>query len=1249
MKKVLRVIITLAVVLIAIPALFTMCEDNVRYSIGDITYDPETNLISWYDNSGANKWLISVNGQKEQKIGAPQYSYDANESTFSVRIEGLFKKQGHEKNPVAFVTFHYLDTVSGLKVEDGAVKWDPVPGATGYDVYNNGDHVTTTSDCYYTIPSGSFNIYVKPTMNGYYYCYPSETVSGAVLAAPQNLRYENGVFKWDAVTNADYYQLKINGQSFTTSDTSYQYDPTGSDIEIEISAGSNAENSYVSAPLKLTCYYLPAVRDFSFSETGDLIWSEIPNADGYNVTINGVETQYLTSPCLTGIIPDTSYTVTVIPTAYLYYTEDAIPYTFEQLSPVTGVTIDHAEVHWDTHERAVRYDVVINGETFSTDTTSLKLSEDQIGEEITVQVYAVGSGENSRSYTAVSQTFVYLTPITTYSFDQNGSLVWPAVNGATQYMVILNDMETQVVTEPVFSNIQLDTQYTVKVVPQCDHSYSVEPEPYTFEKLSPVNNINFAEGKITWDTHSRAESYEVIVNGDVKTTTENFLTLGNVKHSVTIEVFAKGTLPNSRSFTSTKDTYTYLPEVTNIRVEDGILKWSESQGAFGYQLTLSNGSIINVDTNQYSAIIPNQQYVVKIMPVNTTIKSFSYQSAEFIFSILAAPTVTYQQGVFRWQGTNDASGYIFRVTLPDGTVLDESLPHNQFIKQYNFSTPGKYTVSVKLVAKPEIDNLYDSAFSAPVSVIQLNNVTGHDVINNNQSTQSVQIRVNPVEYACGYKVYVNGQEVANTDTDTCMIDLLSLSTDDRETTFTVEIRAIGKTTANEVILDSINTYSFNLVRLATPTGLSISGTTVSWNSVSNAAKYIVFVDGVGYETTTSQYQLTNLSEGNHTITVQAINLDSDLYMPSRHSLALNVQKLAAPADVRIEPAGNELVLKWSQVTGASNYQIKIGSNISDPVRATSYPVSQHANALGAGEGVQVSVYAKGNGSNIIDSEPSITITIAKLNAPTNLGVSGDNIVWNPSEVDNIGATAYELYLNGKVYNTSGTSFPTADIPAGTYAAYVKAIGNKTTTIDSPNSGSVYITKLATITNVQATEGGKVYTWDVVPGATSYRVTVDGVEYYVNEPKFEVNFTEAKTYNISIRAISTAPNTIQGDAYTISQQVRALLTPTYVADADVNNMADNTYTVVNNGSSFTIVAKASGTMPVSYEFYVEGISEIDPDGSYDYVIAGAYEGMPFVIAVKFKYSGFGADGVYYIDSAMSAETTVIYSAIVPSVE
>jgi hypothetical protein len=372
-------------------------------------------------------------------------------------------------------------------------------------------------------------------------------------------------------------------------------------------------------------------------------------------------------------------------------------------------------------------------------------------------------------------------------------------------------------------------------------------------------------------------------------------------------------------------------------------------------------------------------------------------------------------------------------------------------------------------------------------------------------------------------------------------------------------------------------------------------------------------------------------------------------MPSRHSIALNVQKLAAPADVRIEPAGNELVLKWSQVTGASNYQIKIGSNISDPVRATSYPVSQHANALGAGEGVQVSVYAKGNGSNIIDSEPSFTITIAKLNAPTNLGVSGDNIVWNPSEVDGVGATAYELYLNGKVYNTSGTSFPTADIPAGTYAAYVKAIGNKTTTIDSPNSGSVYITKLAAVTNVQATEGGRVYTWDVVQGATSYRVTVDGVDYYVNEPKFEVKFTEAKTYNITIRAISTAPNTIQGDAYTISQQVRALLTPTYVAGADMNNMADNTYTVVNNGSSFTIVAKASGNMPVSYEFYVEGISEIDPDGSYDYVIAGAYEGMPFVIAVKFKYSGFGADGVYYIDSAMSAETTVIYSAIVPSVE
>lgn len=1088
-----KVILGGAVLILAIIGLVTLlksCGSKPQYAIYNVYYDYETKTITWDDNSDAKSWTVTINGESED-VKTKSYKYDAGTSSFTLSISA----KGTKKDVQSFsATFNYLAPVSGLRVENGCLVWDAVPGANRYTVYDaSGQYsICTTYDCYYEIMPGSFNLYVLPECDGYYFSSGKyETKSGVILEAPYGLRYENGVFSWNAVNGADYYEITINGEKYVSTTNSYPYSGNKTDMNVSVAAGSNSAGSYLSAPLADTCYYL--------------------------------------------------------------------------------------------------------------------------------------------------------APVTEFSFDETGALVWPAVAHATGYTVHIDGRSDQHVTTPYFTDIALDTRYTVTVTPYTNLGYTDQPVPYSFEKLSPVTNIAFANGTITWDNHMRAEYYEVIVNGNKFTSYANSYTMSNIPtENLTIQVYAARNEENSRSFMATTASYTYIPKVENLRVEDGILTWNASEGASGYQISFSNGTSTVVNATTYADIQPNRQYVVKVRPTADIENYYTYDSQELTFTVLAAPTVTFQQGVFRWNGSGDAQGYAFRVVDPNGQVITENLPQEQFTKSYSFNIPGRYTISVKLIAKPG-NNVYDSQYSAPIYVTQLADVTGHQIINNIDSTAQVQIMANAVNGASGYKVSVNGTDITNSNSNTFALDLLALSTDNTEVTFRVAIKAIGNTTSNEVFLDSKNDYVFNLVRLATPQNVTVSGNRVTWNNVSNANKYILYIDGARYECTTTEYTFTNLSEGNHKIKVQAINSDSQVYMPSRYSNEVSVTKLPKPANVRLEKAGDDIVLRWDAVNSATGYQLQIGIASSESVNRTSFVLTTHSSQLQGGDGKQITVYAKGDGATVLDSEPSDTITIAKLNAPQNLTVSGDNITWSAAEVDGVMASSYILYIDGVEYPVTGTSYSTANIPEGTHTVCVVAVGsisNNRYSINSDKSGTIYVEKLAQVSNINKT--GNTYTWDPVFGA-EYAVTVDGVVSYTTQPSIEVNFDSAGTHTVSIQAYSRGINTIASNPYVIEQQVIALRAPAFVNDAA--SLTDYSFTYERNGDDLTIIAKApSDIVAVEYEFYIEGIVYKNSVGTHTYHITDSYEGCEYTIKVKFITNGFGTDGNYYISSQTSQDVIFKYSKI-----
>ncbi|MBE6694464.1 MAG: fibronectin type III domain-containing protein [Ruminococcaceae bacterium] len=1097
MKRILSIACALMALLFVVTA-FAACGDEPNYVIGNLSYDPESGILDWSDNSDASEWIVVIDG-KEFKTKQSQITYEATNKDINVSIEGLHDKKGSEINPVLSTTIYYLETVTGLEIKDGQLRWNSVNNANAYQVYNNGSPVSTVSECAYTIPSGAFNLYVMPMRSGsYYYCYKSESLSGMILASPTTVSYSNGVFTWDAVENADYYELKINGESVTASTNSYSFAGNKKDIEISIAAGSNQAGAYVSSPLVKTCHYL--------------------------------------------------------------------------------------------------------------------------------------------------------TPVTEFSFDETGSLIWNPVENATHYDVVLNDQAQGTVSTPVFSNIQLDTYYTIKVTPVGEFSYTDVATPYSFEKLSPVTGIAFSNGIITWDVHARAASYEIKVNGEEFTSEKNSYNIGNIQKTITIEVYAIGEKENSRSFMSTSQTYTYLPKVDNVRVEDGILKWNASEGAVSYTIrfTNRNNQTTSVTETSFSNITPNTQYVAQIIPVGPNANFYSYWSQEFDFTVLAAPTLSYSQGVFKWQGINEAAGYTVRITDPDGKVSEKTLDKMQYTQNCDFvEKAGDYTIAVKVLADTSNDKLFDSAYSKSMTVKQLKDVTNHTVDHSSTNFDNFCFTIDAVDGASGYKIFVNEAEKTSSASNSVKLDIQSLLTDDSETTFVVEVQAIGKVTSDTIVLDSKGKYAFEVIKLATPQNVTISGTKIEWEDVNRTSKYLVSIDGKTFETSSSYYQTTNVTAGAHTVMVRALAMPSDDtsgtvtdYMSSRWSTPISFTKLAAPANVRIESAGTDTIVKWDQVNGNKGYAIKIGTNDPENWNATAYNISSHVGALKAGEGVQISIYAKGDGSTLMDSEPSATITVARLNVPTNLTFSGDNLTWTAPDVDGIKPTSYKLYIGSEEIPVTGTSYSVADLPAGEYNISIVAVGNRTTTIDSPKSESIRVVKLAEVTNVQAS--GTTYTWDMVSGAAQYEIKINNTTYYSTATQFDVSaiFTGKQGYSVSIRAISSDPYVIAGKAYSFTQTVETLAVPQYKNDA--SQLTANTFTISVDESSktLTITALTGDVIPMQVEYYVDGMVL----STNQYTMSLGITGYEYKVQVRFIGHGFAAGvdggiGTYYIDSPISAEVTV----------
>lgn len=202
--------------------------------------------------------------------------------------------KGYASSETTFVYERKLDKVNGITVADGRLTWNQVSGATSY--------VIRTADKIYTVlgnnldlsalESGTYSITVTPVAHG------ANSVASDVFtyekkspALPADLTLIGTLLKWNAVSDATSYEVKLNGKSLTVAKDATEVDLAGvmSFSEgIDYTITFKAINASGSAEKTMVVRYNAMNPTLSY-ESGVLRWMPVLGATSYDVQIGNGE------------------------------------------------------------------------------------------------------------------------------------------------------------------------------------------------------------------------------------------------------------------------------------------------------------------------------------------------------------------------------------------------------------------------------------------------------------------------------------------------------------------------------------------------------------------------------------------------------------------------------------------------------------------------------------------------------------------------------------------------------------------------------------------------------------------------------------------------------------------------------------------------------------------------------------------------------------------------------------------------
>ena len=175
------------------------------------------------------------------------------------------------------------------------VTWEMVLNAENYNVYVNSATTPTevTKSLSYDLSKnpnyGDLEITVRANASAsgnFKNSEMSEKLIVKKLEIPQNVKYENGTLKWDAVNGATKYEISVNGTPFNSTTNSLEIEFTDEYTDVSITAVGDETTVVGTATEKIYHYILDNISAMKY-ENNVISWEADPKANSFKVYVDG--------------------------------------------------------------------------------------------------------------------------------------------------------------------------------------------------------------------------------------------------------------------------------------------------------------------------------------------------------------------------------------------------------------------------------------------------------------------------------------------------------------------------------------------------------------------------------------------------------------------------------------------------------------------------------------------------------------------------------------------------------------------------------------------------------------------------------------------------------------------------------------------------------------------------------------------------------------------------------------------------
>ena len=905
-----------------------------------------------------------------------------NIKTTSKRFTGLEPKTSHtyavrSKNTKYTSDYSPIRTIKTLSLtpavptgikksvteNSATISWNESAYAEGYEIIFNGStySLTSTSKTFTGLTSGrKYEFKIRAKNSDAASAYSSTMTVTTAPKCPTNIVAECTdaaiTIRWSQVDGAVGYYVQFNKSDYYTVETWSQFSGLQPNTtytyrvcsKSEDGVGSYSTEQKITTPKKGTA--VPTgISQESTENSVTVKWSAVNGATGYDILFNNSTYSVSeTSKTFTGLSPNRSYNYRIRSKSSEGVGEYGETRTVKTTpNAPTSITVtsheDSVTLSWGAVSGASSYDVLVNGKVYNVTDTSLTVTGLNPNTSYSYQV-RVRNEDGVSSYSAAKTAKTTPNPplSATATATQNSvTISWNAVNGATSYDVLFNGKEYRVTgTSKTITGLTAGTSYTYSVRSNsadgssnyCDEK-KVTTIPYP--PSMPTNISATATDRtatISWYVVSNADSYDVLFNGTVYSTTDTSKTITGLTPSTsyTYAVRANNT-GGSSSYSSTRTIKTTVaaPGVpTNISAtatsSSVTVKWDSVSGATGYELVF-NGTTYSVSTTSktISGLSANTSYSYKVCAKNSAGLG-AYSSTMTVKTLMGAPstptnvsaTATTNSVTVKWDSVSGATGYTVRFNNSTYNVTSTS-------KTFTGLQPWTYYSYAVCATNAGGSSAYSSSRSIQTEPLQLNVPTNVKAV---ATTNSVTLSWSAVSTATSYDVRFGGTIYSVQGTEKTFDELPT----NTQYEFAVRARSSSgySNYSNQQTVRTLLDIPTNIQTTSTWDSVSIS-----WDSVNGATGYEVNFNGKAYSVSGPSVEVTDLKPGTtYSFTLRAKNE----FVSSEYSQSQEVKTLReipnSPLNVRATSTINTVTVDWDTSDRASSYDI-IFDDVSYNVKA----------------------------------------------------------------------------------------------------------------------------------------------------------------------------------------------------------------------------------------------------------------------------------------------------------------------------